>query len=117
MHEKFSKFLEIKKVLLWFGRFWYSTNENFKYRKTPAKTNVEKITSVNTTPPKLIHLSFRIIAKHLMLAVNCSLNQGILSYEAQIAAAILLGKVKPYKNDIVNYRTVRLILSYITNRK
>lgn len=52
-----------------------------------------------------------------MLAVNCSLNQGILSYEAQIAAAILLGKVKPYKNDTVNYRTVRLILSYITNRK
>lgn len=78
---------------------------------------MEKITSVNTTPPKPIHLSFRIIAKHLMLAVNCSLNQGILSYEAQIAAAILLGKVKPYKNDIVNYRTVRLILSYITNRK
>ena len=61
-------------------------------------------------PPKLVKIAASVLCQHLSHAINNSLSKDISPDNTKIAMVSLLGKGTSYKNDILNFRPVSIVL-------
>ena len=74
--------------------------------------NTEKATGFEKIPPKLVKLSAEIITTPLSIAMKSSLKYGVFLDDAKIASVTPLDKDKPNKNEISNFRPVKILNTF-----
>ena len=73
---------------------------------------MKKATGFDKIPPKLVQFSAEIPSTPLSIAINNSLKYGGFPDDAKIGSVIPLGKGKPNKNEISNFRPVSTLNTF-----
>ena len=92
--------------------FSFEPTNPVEVQKRLKNINTKKATGFDKIPPKLVKLSAEILSIPLPIAINSSLKSGVFPDDAKIASVIPLGKGKPNKNEISNFRPVRILSTF-----
>ena len=83
-----------------------ATVDNVK--KLLRKIDTKKAVGIYTILSKLIKMASNVLAPILTAAINVSIENSVFPDNAKVATVFPLGKGKPDKSDISNFRTVNL---------
>ena len=81
--------------------------------KNKKRTNITKVSGIDTIPTKLIKLSANSFILLLTKTINTSITQNVFPENSKTASAIPLDKGKPNKNKISNFKLVSVLNTFI----
>ena len=94
------------------NQYLLALNLQIEAQKRLKNINMKKATGFDKIPPKLVKFSAEIPSTPLSIAINNSLKYGGFPDDAKIGSVIPLGKGKPNKNEISNFRPVRILSTF-----
>ena len=74
--------------------------------------DINKASGIDTIPPKLVKLSADLLTPFLTKAINTSIAQNVFPESAKTASVIPLGKGKPNKKEMSNFRSVSVLNTF-----
>ena len=94
------------------NQYLLALNLLIEAQKRLKNINMKKATGFDNIPPKLVKFSAEILSTPLFITIIYSLKYGRFPDDAKIGSVIPLGKGKPNKNEISNFRPVRILSTF-----
>ena len=94
------------------NQYLLALNLLIEAQKRLNNINMKKATGFDKIPPKLVKFSAEILSTPLFITIINSLKYGRFPDDAKIGSVIPLGKGKPNKNEISNFRPVRILSTF-----
>ena len=92
--------------------FSFEPTNPVEVQKRLKNITTKKGKSFDKIPTQLVELSAEILSTSLSIAINYSLKYGVFPDNVKIASVIPLGKGKPNKNEISNFRPVSMLNTF-----
>ena len=92
--------------------FSFEPTNPVEVQKRLKNIDTKKATGFDKIPPKLVKLSAEVLSTPLSIGIDNILQYGVFTDDAKIASVIPLGKGKPNKNEISNFRPVRILSTF-----